>query len=145
MYGTTPSRGHGHRTPSYLWQERYRTTPYPGRSRRRRRREDARVFHDAPPVWLEPSVLTGTEDPFARRYESTIMPVVVLLALPLLLGASVLSLAAYGLARLYQRTRRSAVAQDLRMRRALRSRRTASRRSLRSRASAGPSSRAGGS
>ena len=127
MYGTTPSRGHGRRTPSYLWQERYRTTPYPGRRRHRRNREDTRVFHDAPPVWLEPSVLTGTEDPFARRYESTIMPVVVLLALPILLGASVLSLAAYGLAKLYQRAHRSAVAQDLRTRRALRSRRSASR------------------
>ena len=127
MYGTTPPRGHGHRTPSYLWQEKYRTIPYPGHQHRRRVRKDARVFHDAPPSWLEPSVLTGTEDPFARRYESTIMPVVVLLALPLLLGVSVLSLAVYGLAKLYQRAHHGVVAQDLRTRRALRSRRSASR------------------
>ena len=125
MYGTTPSRGHGRRIPSYLWQERYRTTPYPGR--RRRRREPPRVFHDAPPPWLETSERTGLAPHFARGYEAQFEVGLVLLGLPLLLGVSVLSLAVYGLAKLYRRARRSAVAQDLRTRRALRSRRTASR------------------
>jgi len=127
MYGTTPSRGHGRRTPSYHWQERYRTTPYPGRPRRHHRREDARAFHDAPPAWYDPTPVIGTYSPFDARFERDLAPAFLLLAIPFLLGVSVLSLAVYGLAMLYRRARRNAVAQDLRTRRALRSRRSVSR------------------
>jgi hypothetical protein len=125
MYGTTPSRGHGRRTPSYLWQEKYRTSPYP--ARRRRQRADTRIYHDGPPSSWNSAPFSGSYDPVDIRYESNFMVVLAVLAAPLLLGGAVLSLAVYGLAKLYQRAHRSAVAVDLRTRRALRSRRAASR------------------
>lgn len=124
-YGNTPSRGHGRRTPAYHWREQYRTSSYGGR-RHTRTTERPRRFHDAEPEWAASSI-TGSYDAFSRRTEDDLMAAAVLLGAPVLLGVGAIALLVVGLARLFARYRRKGAAEEVRVRSALRSRRSASR------------------